>query len=149
MDGNHRVGLPAPDVKFREKGSPGSGPPPFLSCVAGRGQRLEQVVLRDDVKASPGNRIQDSRIIDTARVVLAVLPGSGVVVLGILRALGRRPLGSHHRRDQGHPALAAASNEHISYRDLSIDFREERWAGFFGQFGTPVCFFTVPIYLTQ
>jgi hypothetical protein len=29
--------------------------------VAGRGQRLEQVALRDDVKASPGNRIQDGR----------------------------------------------------------------------------------------
>jgi hypothetical protein len=36
-----------------------------------------------------------------------------------------------------------------SYGDLPIDFREERWAGFFGQFGTPVCFFTIPIYLAH
>jgi hypothetical protein len=38
-------------------------------------------------------------------------------------------------------------HEHVSYRNLSIDFREERWAGFLGQFGTPVCFFTIPVYL--
>jgi hypothetical protein len=47
--------------------------------VAGRGQRLEQVALRDDVKASPGNRLQDRRVIDTACVVLAVPSGSEVV----------------------------------------------------------------------
>jgi hypothetical protein len=40
-------------------------------------------------------------------------------------------------------------HEHVSHGDLPIDFREERWAGFFGQFGTPVCFFTIPIYLAH
>jgi hypothetical protein len=80
MDGNHRVAASHRLMRnFEKKRSPGFGPLPFLSCAAGRGQRLEQVALRDDVKASPGNRIQDGRIIDTARVVLAVLPGSGVM----------------------------------------------------------------------
>src|SRR5271154_2227919 len=31
--------------------------------------------------------------------------------------------------------------KHVSYGDLPIDFREERWAGIFGQFRTPVRFF--------
>jgi hypothetical protein len=63
MDGNHRVAASHRLTwNFEKKRSPGFGPLPLLSCVAGREQRLEQVALRDDVKASPGNRIQDGRI---------------------------------------------------------------------------------------
>ena len=80
MDGNHRVAASRFMRDFEKQLPPASGPVPLVPRIAGHGQGVEQVLLRDDVKAGTGDCVQDGRIVhNTARVVLPALPGSGVV----------------------------------------------------------------------
>ena len=80
MDGKHRVAASRFMRDFQKQLPPASGPVPLVPRNPGHGQGVEQVRLRDEVKAGAGDRDQDSRIVyDAARVVLPTLPSSGVV----------------------------------------------------------------------